>query len=144
MSKQFTWDRCLYCDASIAGDDAHVAMLHDPYCPHGKSLRKLDGHKIRGDNHAESLRAIRDMCGAETVDVERIRLWASDSLSGYTEPLESSLLKLQDVLRMVSETLQDGDVRGVGGEVCMPSELYYRLRDALHDPVTQGPGHDIS
>lgn len=36
------WDRCLYCDASIAGDDAHVASLHDPYCPHGKSLLKLD------------------------------------------------------------------------------------------------------
>lgn len=40
-SKQ--WDRCLYCDASIAGDDAHLTspMLHDPYCPHGKTLVRL-------------------------------------------------------------------------------------------------------
>jgi len=42
MKHQTKWDRCLYCDASIAGDDAHVAVLHDPYCPHGKSLRRLD------------------------------------------------------------------------------------------------------
>lgn len=41
------WDRCLYCDASIAGDDAHVAALHDPYCPHGKSLLKLSSDSKR-------------------------------------------------------------------------------------------------
>lgn len=35
------WDRCLYCDASIKGDDALVAELHDPYCPHGKALARL-------------------------------------------------------------------------------------------------------
>jgi hypothetical protein len=40
------WDRCLYCDASIKGDDATVASLHDPYCPHGKALKRAeDSHK---------------------------------------------------------------------------------------------------
>lgn len=41
MSKQRQWTRCLYCDASIVGDHAHDAQLHDPYCPHGHSLAKL-------------------------------------------------------------------------------------------------------
>ncbi len=44
------WDRCLYCDASIKGDDAHIAGLHDPYCPHGKSLSKLGPLQTHYDN----------------------------------------------------------------------------------------------
>jgi hypothetical protein len=60
------------------------------------ALLKLEAYKTRGDQHAESLRAIRDMARAETVDLERIVLWCSDSLSGYTEPLESTLLKAYD------------------------------------------------
>ena len=42
MKHQKRWDRCLYCDASIKGDDAHVASLHDPYCPHGKALAETE------------------------------------------------------------------------------------------------------
>lgn len=41
------WDRCLYCDASIKGEDATDATLHDPYCPHGKALRRPTGAEIQ-------------------------------------------------------------------------------------------------
>lgn len=39
------WARCLYCDASILGDHATDAQLHDPYCPHGKALKVADDAK---------------------------------------------------------------------------------------------------
>lgn len=57
--KTRTWSRCLYCDASIAGDDAHVAILHDPYCPHGKSLQQLAEANKRLDQCRETLVQIK-------------------------------------------------------------------------------------
>lgn len=44
--KKKTWDRCLYCDASIAGEHANVGTLHDPYCPHGKALMRATAAEL--------------------------------------------------------------------------------------------------
>lgn len=51
-----------------------------------------DKQKIRGDNHAETLRGIAAMDD----DPARMRLWARDSLSGQFETLEATLLRLCD------------------------------------------------
>jgi hypothetical protein len=41
MAKRPDLKRCAYCDARIDGEHALDAMLHDPWCPHGKALAKL-------------------------------------------------------------------------------------------------------
>lgn len=62
---------------------------------------EIDRATRRGDSHAETLRGIRSMGD----DAERMRLWATDSLSGFTETLEATLLKLSDERNSLQEQL---------------------------------------
>lgn len=50
--------------------------------------------KYLAENHAETLRGIANMDPATEGD--RMKLWATDGLAGYTEPIESTLKKVSD------------------------------------------------
>ena len=68
--KRTKFDRCAYCDALLEGDDA---SLHDPYCPHKKTLLDLKAsnellvamlHSLKsGASTAEVLEAVRGGLG---------------------------------------------------------------------------------
>ena len=79
--KSKRWDRCLYCDASIRGDDALVAMLHDPYCPHGKALAEVErlGRLINTPHIAEFLEAVK------LEAMHQRERWATDHDAGKTD-----------------------------------------------------------
>lgn len=55
---------------------------------------ELEAWKLRGDNHWETLRSIREF--AREGDCERIIKWVNDAGSGYTESAEQTLGQMTD------------------------------------------------
>lgn len=76
--------------------------------------KETDRLRLSVDGHAETLRGIASMNPA--TEGERMRQWALDGLSGYTESTESTVKKLMDqierlraALGMVYDRWEDGD-----------------------------------
>lgn len=73
-------------------------LLDEPNADPDDDLRTLARQLLRrhetAENHRETLRGIADMDPATEGD--RMRLWARDALSGYTETAEVSMKKMQD------------------------------------------------
>lgn len=56
---------------------------------------ELEQYKIRGDNHWETLRSIRDIAKTSG-DLKRITQWVDDAGRGYTESVEETMANLMD------------------------------------------------
>jgi hypothetical protein len=67
---------------------------------------EIEAWKIRGDGHAETLRGIARMDPA--TEAERMRQWARDGLSGYTESTESTVKRLTDQVAEACDFLRRG------------------------------------
>jgi septation ring formation regulator EzrA len=77
-------------------DDAErCALIRDMEDDERRMQAELARVKLIKDQHAETLRGVASM---PAHDGERMKLWASDSLQGYTETLDCTVLKLQDQL----------------------------------------------
>jgi hypothetical protein len=89
-----------------------------------KAQRDAETYKMRYRNHAETLRGVRDLCKKN--DIQAAILWCTDGLTGYTEPIESSLLQFQDennALRAQVEKLE---------KVRVAAANYVRVADSNH------------
>lgn len=65
--------------------------------------------RIRGDGHAETLRGIAKMDPA--TEGERMRLWARDGLSGYTQSTEATVKEQQDENNRLQQQLSAAEKR---------------------------------
>lgn len=65
--------------------------------------KERDQWKIRGDNHWDVIRSIREM--AKEGDCERILLWISDASSGYTDGIEVTVKSLKDRINSLEAKL---------------------------------------
>lgn len=82
----------------VNADDLHKAinLISDLTRRLAEVEAERDYAKMRGDNHAETLRGVRRMLSDVQPDTKRVLIWVSDGLFGYSEPLEATLLKAND------------------------------------------------
>lgn len=107
-----------------------------------------DEARLRGDNHWETLRGIRDIAKTSG-DLQRIILWVDDAGSGYTDTAETTLAALTDRSTAAESTVErlkaeiarkDAALRRVlaynrpHGEI--PSEVWAEARAALQPTET--------
>lgn len=88
--------------ALVSDKSAGELRLADAKAALQAALENVQRWKTHSLNHHESLRGIAAMAPSEGA---RMQQWAKDALSGYTEPLESTLLQAVDEKNAALEDL---------------------------------------
>lgn len=85
----------------------HCTAWGDLYRRIGELKAELATATLVKNQHTETLRGIAGMPGC---DGERMKLWASDSLQGYTETLDCTILKLQEQLATARHLQESAEI----------------------------------